>query len=55
MERLILELQGLDLLILDEWGYVSIDKEGSLLLFRVISDSYENKSLILMTNIEFSK
>ena len=55
LEQLILELQGLDLLILDEWGYVPIDKEGSLLLFRVISDSYENKSLILMTNIEFSK
>lgn len=53
MERLIRELQGLDLLILDEWGYVPIDKEGSQLLFRVISD--ENKSLILTTNIEFSK
>ena len=55
LERLIRELQGLDLLILDEWGYVLIDKEGSQLLFRVISDSYENKSLILTTNIEFSK
>ncbi len=55
LERLIRELQGLDLLILDEWGYVPIDKEGSQLLFRVISDSYENKSLILTTNIEFSK
>lgn len=55
LERLIRELQGLDLLILYEWGYVPIDKEGSQLLFRVISDSYENKSLILTTNIEFSK
>ena len=55
LERLIREQQGLDLLILDEWGYVPIDKEGSQLLFRVISDSYENKSLILTTNIEFSK
>ena len=44
-----------DLLILDEWGYVPVDKDGSQLLFRVISDSYESKSLILTTNLEFSK
>lgn len=55
LERLVRELQGLDLLILDEWGYVPVDKEGSQLLFRVISDSYESKSLILTTNLEFSK
>jgi len=55
LERLVHELQSLDLLILDEWGYVPVDKEGSQLLFRVISDSYESKSLILTTNLEFSK
>ncbi len=55
LERLLRELRGLDLLILDEWGYVPVDKDGSQLLFRVISDSYESKSLILTTNLEFSK
>lgn len=55
LERLITDLKRLDLLILDEWGYVPVDKEGSQLLFRVIADSYENKSLILTTNLEFSK
>lgn len=55
LERLLRELKQLDLLILDEWGYVPVDKEGSQLLFRVISDSYESKSLILTTNLEFSK
>ena len=55
LERLVRELQALDLLILDEWGYVPVDKEGSQLLFRVVSDSYERKSLILTTNLEFSK
>lgn len=44
MERLLWDLCDLDLLILDEWGYVSVDKEGSQLLFRGISDSYESKS-----------
>lgn len=55
LERLLRDLRGLDLLILDEWGYVPVDKDGSQLLFRVISDSYESKSLILTTNLEFSK
>lgn len=55
LERLVRELQQLNLLILDEWGYVPVDKDGSQLLFRIVADSYESKSLILTTNIEFSK
>ncbi|MCM1543654.1 MAG: IS21-like element helper ATPase IstB [Blautia sp.] len=55
LERLLKDLRTPDLLILDEWGYVPVDKDGSQLLFRVISDSYESKSLILTTNLEFSK
>lgn len=55
LEKRLRDLRSLDLLILDEWGYVPVDKDGSQLLFRVISDSYESKSLILTTNLEFSK
>jgi len=55
LERLIRDLNQLELLILDEWGYVPVDRDGSQLLFRVIADSYERKSLILTTNLEFSK
>ncbi len=55
LERLRNELCSLDLLILDEWGYVPVDRDGSQLLFQIISDSYESKSLILTTNLEFSK
>ena len=32
-----------------------MDKEGSQLLFRIISSSHESKGLILTTNIEFGK
>ena len=49
------DLQKQDLLILDEWGYVPVDRDGSQRLFRIVSDSYERKSLILTTNLEFSK
>lgn len=44
-----------DLLICDEWGYVPVDANGAKLLFQVIADCYERKSLIITTNLEFSK
>lgn len=53
-----LELKALrhaDLIILDEFGYIPIDADGARLLFQVVSESYEARSLILTTNIEFSK
>ena len=53
--RLYNKLCKLDLLILDEWGYVPLDKEGSQLLFQIISDCYETRSVIITTNLEFSK
>lgn len=49
------KLSKLDLLICDEWGYIPFDAEGSQLLFQVISDCYEKISLIITTNLEFSK
>ena len=43
------------LLILDELGYVPLDIEGARLLFQGITDFYERKSFIIITNIEFGK
>ena len=48
-------LSRLDLLILDEWGYLPLEPVGAQLLFRVISEFYENKSIILTTNLAFSE
>ncbi|NLB54179.1 MAG: ATP-binding protein [Lentisphaerae bacterium] len=44
-----------ELIILDEWGYVPLDITGSQLLFEIISECYERKTLIINTNIEFSR
>ena len=44
-----------ELLIIDEFGYLPIDTEGARLLFQVIADGYEKRSLIITTNIEFSR
>ena len=52
---MIREVSNLDLLILDEWGYVPVDRQGSQLLFRVIAEKYEKHSLVITTNLEFSK
>lgn len=49
------KLEKTDLLVLDEWGYVPLDRTGSQLLFEVLSECYERKSVILNTNLEFSK
>ena len=55
LERVFMDLRRTDLLVVDEWGYLPIDREGAQLLFRVVADSYETRSLILTTNLEFSK
>lgn len=43
------------LIILDEMGYVPFTKEGAELLFQLISDWYETKSVIITSNLEFSQ
>jgi DNA replication protein DnaC len=55
LDKFFKKLSKLDLIICDEWGYVPLDKVGGQLLFQVISDCYETKSLIITTNLEFSK
>jgi len=49
------QFDKLDLLICDEWGYVPIDSDGSKLLFQVVSECYERKSIIITTNLEFTR
>jgi len=55
ISRFFKQLAKTDLLICDEWGYVPLDQAGSKLLFQVISDCYEQRSVIITTNLEFSK
>lgn len=56
-ERQLLRLRGqlakLDLLILDELGYVPASKAGAELLFDVIANAYERNSVIVTTNLPF--
>lgn len=43
------------LLIIDELGYLPIDKEDSKLFFQLIDKRYEKKSIIITTNINFGE
>src|SRR6266581_6759494 len=56
-ERALLGLRArlgkLDLLVLDEFGYVPATKTGAELLFDVVSTAYERTSLMVTTNLPF--
>jgi len=55
LETLLTDLSRADLLIVDELGYVPLDVEGARLLFQAMSGCYERRSLVVTTNIEFSR
>lgn len=44
-----------ELIVLDEVGFVPLHKDAAELLFQVISDCYERRSLIITSNLEFSQ
>jgi DNA replication protein DnaC len=48
-------LKKVELIVIDEIGFVPLHKEAAELLFQVISDCYERKSLIITSNLEFSQ
>ena len=53
--RLHRQLDRMDLLILDELGYVPFPKAGAELLFDVVGRCYEQTSLIVTTNLPFEQ
>ena len=48
-------LKKADLIVVDEIGFVPLHKESAELLFQVISDCYERRSLIITSTLEFSQ
>lgn len=54
-ESLRSKFNKVDMIILDEMGYVPFSKDGAELLFQLISDWYEQRSLVITSNLEFSQ
>lgn len=54
-ERVFREVERADLVVLDELGYLPVDRDGARLLFQVVARCYERRSLVVTTNLEFSK
>ena len=54
LSRLLKRYASYDLLILDELGYVPFSKLGAELLFQVLAERHEHKSVIVTTNLGFA-
>jgi DNA replication protein DnaC len=55
LSRVVARYGRLDLLCLDELGYVQIDPRGTELLFQIITEREERASIALASNLPFSE
>ena len=55
LSRLIARYGRLDLLLLDELGYVAFDARGAELLFQILTEREERASIAIASNLPFSE
>jgi DNA replication protein DnaC len=55
LSKRVAQLHKLDLLILDEVGFVPFTPEGARLLFQMCAERYLRGSLLITTNLEFAR
>jgi DNA replication protein DnaC len=55
LSQLVARYGRLDLLCLDELGYVQLDGRGAVLLFQIVTEREEKASIITASNLPFSE
>jgi len=55
LNRTLESLSRVDLIIIDELGYLSLTKQTAKLFFQLISKRYESGSIIITTNKPFEE
>jgi len=54
-EKTLAYYKSIDLLIIDELGYLPLDTEGAKLFFELVSEKYEKGSIVLTSNRGFTE
>jgi DNA replication protein DnaC len=55
LTRLHRRLERMDLVVLDELGFVPFDRTAGELLFNLVTERYEKRSILVTTNLAFSE
>jgi len=55
LKQKFIKLSKVNLLIIDDIGYLKMDKEKESIFFQLIRQRYEKSSLIVTTNLPFNK
>ena len=55
LTRLQQRLLRVDVLIIDELGFVPFDRVGGELLFNLLTDRYERRAIVVTTNLAFAE
>ncbi len=54
-KRLLNHLANIDLLLIDEMGYLNLSKEQTNIFFRLMEERYNRKSTIITTNLDYDQ
>ncbi len=55
LDRELAQVGRAGMLVVDELGFLPLDPDGARLLFQVVSEAYERQSVVITTNLEFSR
>jgi DNA replication protein DnaC len=55
LNKFLKKINKLELLIIDELGYVKLSNQATQLMFQIFSERYEKGSILITTNLEFAE